>query len=266
MENMQDLKGKNILVTGGGGVGVGAGVCTALSQAGARVIINELSLEVAEKATEKYPGSIAIAADISKSEDIVKMFNVLEERVGTVHGLVNNAGIGLTKFAHTVTEAEFDKLYSVDIRGVWLMSKEFVNRLLAKGKSGNIVNISSLLARSVMHYYGIYSSAKNAVEGLTRGMAVELGRLNFRVNAVGPGYVHAEQNYDLLKTLSDDPHEWVREFKDNQQALPTDVLPEDCGNVVAFLLSDLSRSVTGQTIYVDGGATSLLFKSTSTIL
>jgi len=263
---MQDLKGKNILVTGGGGVGVGAGVCQALSAAGANVIINELELEVAVEATKKYPGSVAVGADISKQEEVERMFTELKERVGVVHGLVNNAGVGLTKFAHTATEEEFDKLYSIDIRGVWLMSRAFVNALLETGESGNIVNISSLLARSPMHYYGIYSSAKAAVEGLTRGMAIELGRKNFRINAVAPGYVHAEQNYDLLKVLANDTHKWVEEFKENQQALPYDVAPIDCGNVVAFLLSDLSRSVTGQTILVDAGATALLFKSTETKL
>src|SRR5690606_16262391 len=93
----------------------------------------------------------------------------------------------------------------------------------------------------------------------TRGMAIETGPLGFRVNAVGPGYVHADQNYDLIKTWSDDPEKWVNDFIDNHQVLSYEVRPVDIGNTVAFLLSDLARCITGQNIYVDNGTTSLIF-------
>lgn len=254
-----DLTGKNILVTGGGGVGVGAGVCEILSRCGATVILNELHLENAKTAAKKYPKAIPVAADIRKKEEITAMFRDIHDKVGILHGLVNNAGVGLSKLAHEATEEEFSQLYDTDIKGVWQVSKAFVNQLLEVKQPGNIVNISSVNAHSTISRYAIYASAKSAVEGLTRGMAVELGPYNIRVNAVGPGYVHSDQNYDLIKTWSDDPQQWVRDLIKDQQVLFFDIEPEDCGNVVAFLLSDLSRSVTGQTIYVDNGSTSLLY-------
>lgn len=254
-----DLTGKNILVTGGGGVGVGAGVCEILSRCGATVILNELHLEDAKTAAKKYPKAIPVAADIRKKEEITAMFRDIHDNVGILHGLVNNAGVGLSKLAHEATEEEFSQLYDTDIKGVWQVSRAFVNQLLDVKQPGNIVNISSVHAHSTISKYAIYASCKSAVEGLTRGMAVELGPHNIRVNAVGPGYVHSDQNYDLIKTWSDDPQQWVQDLKKDQQVLFFDIEPEDCGNVVAFLLSDLSRAVTGQTIYVDNGSINLLY-------
>lgn len=254
-----NLKGKNILVTGGGGQGVGAGVCEALSKCGATVILNELEFSDAKKAAKKYSKAIPVAADIRKKEEIAAMFRNIHDKVGMLHGLVNNAGTGLSKLAHEASEEEFNQLYDTDIKGLWMVSKAFVNQLLEAKQPGNIVNISSVNARSTIARYAIYASAKSAVEGLTRGMAVELGPYGIRVNAVGPGYVHSDQNHDLIKTWSDDPEQWVRDLKKSQQVLFFDIMPEDCGNVVAFLLSELSRSITGQTIYVDNGSTSLLY-------
>lgn len=258
-----DLKGKNILVTGGGGFGVGEGICKALLSCGAQLIINEKDHEKAETASKKFPGALTIAADISKTPEVEAMFRYIEKEVGVLHGLVNNAGVGLSKPAHEATEQEFDLLYSIDIRGVWLISKFFVQHLLKNGSTGNIVNISSVHAHSTISGYAIYASAKSAVEGFTRGMAVELGKHNIRVNAIAPGYVHAEQNYDLIRLLTDNPEQWVEDVILKEQVIPDKIQPEDCGYAVAFLLSDLSRSITGQTLYVDNGSTIKLFSSVS---
>lgn len=256
-----DLTGKNILVTGGGGFGVGEGVCQVLLSCGARLLINEINDERAEIASARFPEAITISADISKVSETEQMFQNIADKVGVLHGLVNNAGVGLNKAAHEATQEDFDSLYNVDIKGVWMLSKLFVQQLLKEGTTGNIVNISSVHAHSTMQGYAIYASAKSAVEGLTRGMAVELGGNNIRVNAVAPGYVHAEQNYDLIRAFTDDPEQWVEKLIQNEQAIPDKIQPRDCGNTVAFLLSDLSASITGQTIYVDRGTTAKLFGS-----
>lgn len=254
--NLEHLK---VLVTGGGGIGVGKGVCEALAGCGASLIINDVDAGKAEAAARGYPKAIPLAADISKGEEVERMFEKIESQIGFVNGLVNNAGVGLSREAHQATETEFDRLYSIDIRAVWLVSKYFVQSLLKKGKPGGIVNISSVHAHSTQPKYAVYASAKSAVEGLTRGMAYELGKHDIRVNAIAPGLVHAEQNYDLIKTWADDPQKWEADFVQNQQAIPRLIQPVDCGNVAAFLLSDLSRSVTGQTIYVDAGTTIMIF-------
>ncbi|GJM28050.1 MAG: beta-ketoacyl-ACP reductase [Cyclobacteriaceae bacterium] len=261
---MEDLRGKKILVTGAGGVGVGGGICQALDRFGATIIVNEINLDKAVSAAGKYTNAIPVQADIGDGGQIESMFQKIAGEVGIIDGLVNNAGVGLSKVAHEASEDDFDRLYDIDIKGVWQVSKAFVNQLLKAGKRGNIVNISSVNALATMSRYALYASAKSAVEGLTTGMAVELGTHNIRVNAVAPGLVKAEQNYDLVKTWSDHPDQWMKEFPYDQQAIPEDINPVEVGNAVAFLLSEMSSAVTGQTLYVDKGTTSLIFNRFST--
>ncbi len=254
-----NLTNQKILVTGGGGIGVGAGVCQALDRCGATLIINELTKKKAMKAAKQYKNAIPIKADISNGKEVKKMFKKIKKEVGVIHGLVNNAGVGLSKAVHEIEESEFDRVYDVNIRGAWLVTKYFVQQLLANKTPGNIVNISSVHGFVSQPNYSTYASTKSAIEGFTRALAYELGKYQIRCNAIGPGMVHAEQNYDLIKTWAADPHQWVQDFVDNQQVLHHFIEPVDCGNTVAFLLSDLSRSITGQTIYVDAGKTVMLF-------
>ncbi|SHG02623.1 3-oxoacyl-[acyl-carrier protein] reductase/2-deoxy-D-gluconate 3-dehydrogenase [Fodinibius roseus] len=256
--NSLDFSGKNILVTGGGGAGVGAGVCNVLARFGATLIINERKVGDAQRAAQRYSSAVPVAADIRKEDEIKRMFEHILKQVDGIHGLVNNAGVGLHKMAHKATEEEVNRIYDTDMKGVWHVSKAFANHLIQSGGEGNIVNISSVHARATWSGYAIYSSVKSAVEGLTRGMAVELGPKNIRVNAVAPGYVHSEQNYDLISSWSDNPEQWVERYIDDYQALSFEIEPDDCGNAVAFLLSDLSRAITGQTLHVDNGTTSLM--------
>ncbi len=259
-----ELEHKNILVTGAAGFGVGYGVATALSKLGARVLVNDITLEKATIAADKIPNAIPIAADISKLEEITFMFEELSKKVGVIHGLVNNAGIGLSKVAHEASEEQFDNLYNIDVKAVWRISKCFAQQLIKNNVAGNIVNISSVHAFATISKYAIYASAKSAVEGLTKGMAVELGRHNIRVNAVAPGYVHAEQNLELIKTFAEDPQAWINEHTTDYQNLSFEINAEDCGNVVGFLLSDFSKIITGQVIYTDNGTTNLLYSNSYT--
>ena len=254
-----DLSHLKVLVTGGGGIGVGAGVCEALDNFGATLIINELTKKKAVKAARKYKNAIPIKADIRDGKAVEKMFKKIRKKVGLINGLVNNAGVGLSKEVQEIEEAEFDNVYGVNIRGAWLVTKYFVQQLLDNNTAGNIVNISSVHGFASQPKYSTYASTKSAIEGFTRAIAYELGKHNIRCNCIGPGMVHAEQNYDLIKTWAPDPHKWVQDFVDNQQVLHHFIEPVDCGNMAAFLLSDLSRSVTGQTIYVDAGKTIMLF-------
>ncbi len=254
-----DLSHLKVLLTGGGGIGVGAGVCQALDQFGASLIINEKEAAKAEKAAKLYKHAIPVQADITQKEEIERMFEVIEAEIGAINGLVNNAGVGLSKAVHLIESEEFDGLYDVNVKGMWHVSKYFVKHLLAHKATGNIVNVSSVHGFASQPNYSTYASSKSAVEGFTRALAYELGQYNIRCNAIGPGMVHAEQNYDLIKTWAADPKQWVQDFVQNQQTLHHFIEPIDCGYTAAFLLSDLSRSVTGQTIYVDAGKTIMLF-------
>lgn len=253
-----DLSNQKVLVTGGAGWGVGGGVCEVLAELGAQLIINDIDVDKAQKAAARYPNAVAIAADISKDAEVDAMFAQIAKEVGTLTALVNNAGVGLSKKAHLADPQDFDRLYSIDIRAVWYVSRAFVNQLLGTGMKGSIVNISSVHAHATQPGFAIYCSAKNAVEGLTKGMAFELGKDGIRVNALGPGLVHAEQNYELIKNWNEDPDQYLSDFVNYQQAIPEPILPKHCGNVAAFLISEMSASVTGQSLYVDAGTTIML--------
>lgn len=256
-----DLKGKNILVTGGAGDGLGQGICEAVDQAGGRVIVNDLTLNMARSVAAKYRDALAVEGDISKADDVSRMFEKLKSTCDTIHGVVNNAGIGLGKNAIDASESEVDRLYEVDVKGIWMVCRAFVKQLQAAGEVGNIVNISSIQSMATMHRMAIYAGLKSAVNGMTKGLAVELGQYGIRCNAVAPGLVYSAQTLHMIGKWTPDPGKWIEDHKTDHQCLDFFTSALDCGNVVVFLLSDLSRSITGQTICVDNGTSNLLYNN-----
>jgi NAD(P)-dependent dehydrogenase (short-subunit alcohol dehydrogenase family) len=253
------LTEKTILVTGGAGFGVGAGVCESVAEAGGRLVIADLDGDKARATAAKFHGAIAVSGDVSSEADVERMFRELDGLGITADGLVNNAGAGLSTPSHLATAAQFDRVYGVDMRGLWLMTRAFVGRLVAQRRPGAVVNISSVHAHATIGQYGLYAGAKGAVEAYTRGAAVELGPHFIRVNAVAPGYVHAEQNETLIATWAEDARAWIDRHTRFQQAIPREITAVDCGRTAVFLLSDAARSITGQTLRVDNGSTCQLY-------
>jgi len=253
-----DLSGKKFLVTGGAGVGVGAGICEAIAASGGHILLNDIEFSKAEVAAKKYPKADAISGDISNQKDVNRIFDYIEKEHGAIHGLINNAGVGLRKKAHLVSEAEFEYIHGIDVKGVWMMAKGFVNQLINNDITGHIVNISSVHAHETLSKYAIYASAKAAVEGLTRGMSIELGELGIRCNAVAPGYVDSKHNWEAATSWTDNPQRFFEEQRNEYQSLSNTISARDCGNTVVFLLSDMARSITGQTIIIDAGLTNRL--------
>ena len=210
-------------------------------------------------AAKQYQHAYPVQADLRQPSEVEAMFATINKEVGVINGLVNNAGIGLSKPVHQIEPAEYDQVFGVNVRGTWLTAKYFVKQLLDNDLTGNIVNISSVHGLASQPNYSTYASTKAAIEGMTRALAYELGQYNIRCNAVGPGMVHAEQNLALIKNWAPDPEQWVNDFIQHQQVLHHFIEPIDCGYTIAFLLSEWSRSITGQTIYVDAGKTIMLF-------
>ena len=258
MTGTRPLAGRTVLVTGATGIGVGAGVCQAVQEAGGRLVINGLTESDLGPALERYPGAVGVVGDVSQPDDVERMVATAVERCGPVTALVNNAGVGLVEPFHRASPAEFDRVFDVDVRGLWLVSRAFASRLVDEGLPGAIVNISSVHGRATTERYAIYAAAKAAVDGLTRGCALELGKYGVRCNAVAPGYVHSEQNVDLLASITSDPAAWVERHRVVEQPLQRLIEPIDCGWAAVFLLSEQSRCVTGQTLYVDAGLTAHL--------
>ncbi|MFA9480303.1 SDR family NAD(P)-dependent oxidoreductase [Phycisphaerales bacterium AB-hyl4] len=251
------LQGKHILITAGAGVGVGAGVVDAVVEAGGRPLVNDVDTNKLQKVRKRHPDAMLLAGDVSEPADVDRLFAEATKAVGQVHGLANNAGVGLTKPVAETTLEEYDRLHAVDSRGVWLMSRAFLQHCRQRNIPGSIVNVSSIMAYGSMTGYGLYAQAKAGVEGLTRGIAVDYGRHGIRCNAIAPGYVHAEQNLELMRSFTDDPQAWVDRYVRNYQALERQIEAIDCGRAAVFLLSEAARMITGQVLRVDGGISSM---------
>ena len=256
-----DLSNKNFLVTGSAGIGVGSGICKAIDNAGGTLIINDLSEEKVSLATKQYKNAIGIVADISDYKKVKKLFNKIATDLGQLDGVVNNAGIGHRKPAHLTDPEEFDKIFNANFKSVWMVSRAFALDCIKNNIKGNIVNVSSVHAFMSTNKYSLYSSAKGALNNLTRGMSIELGKYGIRCNAIAPGYVDSEYNIQAIKEWSDDPKMWVKDQIEDYQSLPEVISPLDCGNLVVYLLSKYSRSITGQIIKVDSGFTNLLYSN-----
>lgn len=198
-------------------------------------------------------GRRAVALELEVGDS--KSFGVFAERVRSVLGetwrrgtfdfLVNNAGIGIhASFAQT-TEAQFDELVNVHLKGTFFLTQALLP-LIADG--GRIVNLSSGLARFTLPGYAAYAAAKGAIEVLTRYLAKELGTRGITVNTVAPGAIETDFRNGAVR---DDPQ--VNAFIAGQTALGRAGVPDDIGGVIASLLSDENRWINGQRIEASGG-------------
>lgn len=255
------LAGRAVVVTGAGGMGIGRGVVEALSAAGAAVIGVDMSESALSALQTAFPDVMTIVGDVSDEHDVDRIAERATSLVGAVDGLVNNAGIGLNQPFYTAQPEQFDRLFAVDVRGTWLMSRAISRDAITTGHPLAIVNVSSVHGEAVAQGYSIYAGAKAAVNGLTRGMAADLGPFGIRCNAIAPGYVHAEQNRELIRGFTTDPERWIQRHVEDFQVLTHEVNSADCGAAVVFLLSDASRSTTGQIVNVDAGLTLQLYSN-----
>jgi NAD(P)-dependent dehydrogenase (short-subunit alcohol dehydrogenase family) len=255
-----DLNDRTYLVTGAAGDGVGAGVCRAIRAAGGNLVVNDIDVAGGQAAAERYGAILTTPGDVGSPEVVSTAFAAIEAQGLVLDGIVNNAGIGLRRYAHDATPEEFDRLFAVDLRGVWLVSRAFAHHAMRRGAGGTIVNVASVHAIATARRFAAYAAMKAAVAGLTRGMAVELGEAGIRCNAVAPGFVESSESRSSIATWSDDPARWIDDHRTNHQALDMAIEPEDCGRVVAFFLSDASRAVTGQVLAVDAGLTAMLYE------
>jgi len=234
--NPYSLDDLYILVTGAAGNGVGAGVCEAVVEAGGILVANERSSEACNQVCERYPGSVPAPGGISKETDVIGLFGNLEKQGVKLDGLVNNAGVGLSRPSYLATAEEFDHVFDVDVRGLWMMTRAFVEHCRRHQKPGHVVNVSSVHVMASIRNYAIYTAAKGAVEAYTRTAAIELAEFGMRMNAIAPGYVHSEQNLDLIATWAEDPSEWVDHHRKYYQAIPSDIKPIECGRAAVFLI------------------------------
>lgn len=248
------------IVTGGAGGGIGHGITEALADAGWSVLIVDRDEEAATSLQAKLQESgrrvAVLVEDITQAGVAERAAAACLEQFGGIRGLVNNAGVGLCKPIHEISDAEFDQLFNVDLRSAFRFCRAVIPHMRG---GGAIVNISSVHAHKTMAGYGLYASVKAGLEGLTRGIAIDYGARSIRANCVLPGYVESPQNRELIRRFAPDPEAWIRSYAETKQLLPQIPTPGQTGELVLFLMSPQAATITGQTFTIDAGTSVMLY-------
>ncbi len=243
-----ELEGRVAIVTGAG-LGIGRATALKLSSDGAKVVVNDVVPENGNNTVELIRSSggeaIFVQADVSKWDDAKALVDETVKAFGTVDILINNAGITRDKLLRDMEEEDWDKVLNINLKGAFNCCKFAVPHMVEKNY-GKIVNLSS---RAHLGNPGQvnYSSSKAGIIGLTKSLALELGRFNINVNAVAPGMVDTEgvrnhPKYDMIieRALKATPLRRIGK-------------PEDIANVIHFLVTDAASYITGEVIHVTGG-------------
>jgi glucose 1-dehydrogenase len=259
-EGMRGLKGKNVLVTGGTS-GIGQAIAVRFAEYGANVAINYLRrADEAADTEEKVHACVAqvqqtgvrdllVQGDVSKEDDVVRMFEETVDQLGGLDVLVNNAGIQISRPSHELSAEDFDKVLAVNLRGAFLCAREAIKRFLEAGTPGVVINVSSVHQLIPKPDYVGYSASKGGMQNLTRTLALEYAAKAIRVNAIGPGATITPIN----RAWVDDPVK--REMVESHIPMVRAGTADEMAGVTCFLASDDAAYITGQTIFVDGGLT-----------
>jgi len=241
------LKGKVALVTGAGSqIGFGKAIALTLAKEGCDVIVNDINIEGAEKTAAEVRAlgrkAMAIKADVRNRDEVNNMVKTALKEFGKIDILVNNAGA--PGIGPPTSEEVWDINVNINFKGTWHCTNAVLPHMRER-KSGKIVNFSSSVARSGIG--GLYAAAKEAVIGLTKSWARELGPLGINVNGIAPGM--GDTGFQIAAKAT--PEQKQRFISTVPMRRLT--MPQDIANTVAFLVSDVSNDITGQTIQVDGG-------------
>jgi len=252
---MMKLQGKNALITGASS-GIGQAIAIRFAEEGANVAINyhtgaEQAEETRAQAQKANPGGkhLTVQADVSREDQVKAMFARTLEAFGSLDVLVNNAGIQKPSPSHEIEAADFDRIIGVNLRCAFLCSREALRHFLSRGKGGVIINNSSVHEIIPKPKYLPYSISKGGMENLTKTLALEYADRGIRVNAVGPGAVVTPINNAWI----DNPKALAEVESHIPMGRPAEA--DEIASVFAFLASDESSYITGQTIFACGGLT-----------
>jgi 3-oxoacyl-[acyl-carrier protein] reductase len=241
------LAGKRAVITGAGS-GIGREIAVRFSAAGAAVALCDVVKEAADKASTEIAAkggqARAYGVDVSDFAAVQQLCEQVAADIGSIDILVNNAGITRDNLLLRMTEAEFDRVIAVNLKGTFNFTKACFRGMM-KNRWGRIINIASVIGQMGNAGQANYAAAKAGIVGFTKSTAKELASRNITVNAVAPGYIATAMTEKLDAA--------AREAYVSAIPLKRAGMPEDVANVCLFLASELASYITGQVLRVDGG-------------
>lgn len=243
-----------VAIVTGAGRGIGAAIAQRLAQEGMDIAILDLDEQRCTDTVEaiKTLGrrAVGVAVDVADEASVARAVKQVADTLGPPTVLVNNAGVMSSRISYKMTLSEWDLVINVNLRGSFLMSRE-VSAYMREAQWGRIVNLSSTGALGLVGGAN-YASAKAGIQGLTKTLALELGKSNITVNAIAPGFVVT----DMTRGVAQDSRTSIEEMeKETIRTIPVGRagLPEDIAQAVAFFADERSGFVSGQVLYVAGG-------------
>ena len=241
---MNDLKNKNIIVTGASG-GIGHSIVKRLYDSGANILASGTRIEKLDELKKNFENIKILKFDISQSDKVEEFIeNATNELGGSLDGIINNAGITQDNLAIRMSLDEWQKVININLTSTFLMCKFAIKKML-KNKSGKIVNITSVVGHTGNVGQANYTASKAGIVAMSKSLAIEYAKKNINVNCISPGFIKTA----MTEKIDD-------KFKEAIIAkIPSARLgdPDDIANAVLFLSSDQSSYINGETIHVNGG-------------
>ena len=241
---MNDLKNKNIIVTGASG-GIGNSIVKKLNESGANILASGTRIEKLDELKKQSEKIKILKFDISESKKIEEFIeNATKELGGSLDCIVNNAGITQDNLAIRMNIEEWKKVIDINLTSTFLMSKFAIKKML-KNKSGKIVNITSVVGHTGNLGQANYTASKAGIVAMSKSLAIEYAKKNINVNCISPGFIKT--------AMTDNIDEKFKETIISK--IPSSRLgePDDIANAVRFLCSDQSSYINGETLHVNGG-------------
>ncbi len=255
MLNRFSLEGKVALVTGAS-YGIGFAMASALAQAGAKIVFNDINQENVDRGLASYKeANIDVkgyVCDVTDEKAVIALIAQIEKEVGSVDILVNNAGIIKRVPMHEMEVEEFRQVIDIDLVAPFIMAKAVIPSMIKKGH-GKIINICSMMSELGRETVSAYAAAKGGLKMLTRNICSEYGEHNIQCNGIGPGYIATPQTAPLREKQADGSPHPFDSFIISKTPAARWGNPEDLQGPAVFLASEASDFVNGHVLYVDGG-------------
>ncbi|MGH7888909.1 MAG: SDR family NAD(P)-dependent oxidoreductase [Candidatus Binatia bacterium] len=256
-EQRIDLSGKVAVVTGAGR-GIGAAMAAAFAEAGANLVVADLNIEAAQETAHRLTALgrkvIASRTDVGVGLDVSQLFDMVQSEYGGLDILVNNAGIWFRKPFLEISDSEWDKVLTTNLKGSFLCTQQAARMMMAR-MSGCIINIASHAGLFYSRGQGVhYAVSKAGIIQMTRVLAFELGPFQIRVNAIAPGGINTESPTARTPEATGDLDGAVAGRETQSNPLGRRGEPEDISAAALFLASPMASFITGQTLIVNGGS------------